>query len=1525
MIDRFINKDRIKQSSSLIEGVSFDYEPFMSLDISKGIIDEIKSPFSVDAHMYNSNYELLKSAYNVRNDFDSTYDDINFDVCKLFFDSEIYEGTYKICFNFLYNIFGDINNQYFYIQEISPDGLELKLAIRPKYLQNNPVIKDKLQIFKTRVSYLRTIGFINNLVINLGENKIYSIINIKVDCDNDYVIYVKLLSSSDVIKTGNLLHICFKSAEDYFDSFTATSPEVVSEPRTLTPNYSINTLSGESTNYSSWNSLLPAKDADIYHYWDSLLDSKYETANTIINRVISSSASVPLNIDYSDFSNFVFYGSAQERLKNYNYKLQLIEFYTSQSNSIKSTNNTGSLFGISDYNKIIKRSHQVKNSFDEFENYLYYSSGSVFSYDITGSITPTPKYISNNKYYNYHITSSAYNFWYSSSLSKASKFDRRNYNTLYEATPGHIVNNEDNSEYFVFLDMIGQHFDNLYAFTKELTSIHRRDEHPKRGIPNELLKTYAKSLGWEVNNGYQLSNLWLYKIGTDSTGSYLDTGTLASQAHEYLTHQIWRRIVNNIPTLLKTKGTERSLKTLLSIYGIPQTLISIKEYGGSKPPKYTPTHKSYRYQYLLKFDGNQFVKIPWGKSIPPNESELSAPRVSEFRFKTTISSSLSMSLWSIEDSSNSNKVYNNLELVSYRAFSTSSLSGSYSYGFLRYKSAHGISNSTSSFSIKTINSKYYPFFDGDAWNVRIYTDRNINNSNKTGSINIEWKKSSGDFENWISFSGSMIVTASSDISFTWGSTSSLSTPHNIILGGSTGSQYAGTNSSRYKGFLQAYKDYSDLYSEKIFEEHTLNPAAYHGSSYTSSFDTLNRFYPMGVDSLRYDHSSYIFVSSSHPNRNKSQYTTASFRNFSGSQENQYKPFSEIYYSYSPSIGASIPKSDKIRIEESFYTNELSPERRVQINTFDTDPVDSNKLAVVFSPTDQVNRDISNQYGGIDLDNLIGDPSDLYRDEYNNLRLNRENYWKKYRDRNNYNKYIEIFSLYDYSIFEQITQLVPARANLIAGILLEDNLLERSKVARKNPSMTNPQYEKTIIKTDIQSAEYILYTGSINYEIPVDITHTKYSSSIPFDIVQEYEQLKFKTSTEMPPEVELEYIKYGTELPFVLTTDITHEKINTQINYYKDTINLTSSLNSHKVGNKGFLYEFGGESYLYKYENLLDISEMSRDMSNSYNILQNGKLEQIYSTIYYNEYESILDNENSSLHLQNSYNISDKGTLEGIQGNVNLYKSNTTKNDNDITSNVDSLYNFDMNRKLIESHATLIRSSSLIGDVLNSSGSTQESITYRIKRNGVYKNKILDRSKINFYETNVNFISNDFKIDANPYKLENIVGKIMNFNLDNFYNSNSSYTYIVSSSYNNFNTTFTKHQLKEYLYKNEYVVNNAGNIYRNSLYVSQSFIENERENQHYKKVIYHYSASTAVNYSSKYKKDLNLATLISLKNYYSSSLKPTNYQYIEDSVSNRYRFLGCKLTGLDFNVDTTDTIDGGPVVEFREVSPNQIIV
>jgi hypothetical protein len=46
-------------------------------------------------------------------------------------------------------------------------------------------------------------------------------------------------------------------------------------------------------------------------------------------------------------------------------------------------------------------------------------------------------------------------------------------------------------------------------------------------------------------------------------------------------------------------------------------------------------------------------------------------------------------------------------------------------------------------------------------------------------------------------------------------------------------------------------------------------------------------------------------------------------------------------------------------------------------------------------------------------------------------------------------------------------------------------------------------------------------------------------------------------------------------------------------------------------------------------------------------------------------------------------------------------------------------------------------------------------------------------------------------------------------------------------------------------------------------------------------------------------------------------------YIPTGIAN-HRFNGSKLTCKDFNINTTQTVDGGPVVEWRAANGNQLI-
>ncbi len=92
------------------------------------------------------------------------------------------------------------------------------------------------------------------------------------------------------------------------------------------------------------------------------------------------------------------------------------------------------------------------------------------------------------------------------------------------------------------------------------------------------------------------------------------------------THEVWRRIVNNLPYLLKHKGTRRGVYALLSCYGIPSSNLSILEFGG---PEVTEVTKSKlvmdNVTTALKMNAGSYIEMEWkttNKNRKPNTIEL---------------------------------------------------------------------------------------------------------------------------------------------------------------------------------------------------------------------------------------------------------------------------------------------------------------------------------------------------------------------------------------------------------------------------------------------------------------------------------------------------------------------------------------------------------------------------------------------------------------------------------------------------------------------------------------------------------------------------------------------------------------------------------------------------------------------------------------------------------------------------------------------------------------------------------------
>ena len=81
---------------------------------------------------------------------------------------------------------------------------------------------------------------------------------------------------------------------------------------------------------------------------------------------------------------------------------------------------------------------------------------------------------------------------------------------------------------------------------------------PEKGIPDELVYYFLNSFGINFT-------------GKNARGDAVSKLKIKDkESTEYKRNQIWRRILNNLPLILKTKGTRESIEALMRCYDIEQ-------------------------------------------------------------------------------------------------------------------------------------------------------------------------------------------------------------------------------------------------------------------------------------------------------------------------------------------------------------------------------------------------------------------------------------------------------------------------------------------------------------------------------------------------------------------------------------------------------------------------------------------------------------------------------------------------------------------------------------------------------------------------------------------------------------------------------------------------------------------------------------------------------------------------------------------------------------------------------------------
>ena len=868
--DRFTNKEDLLENKGVEKGIVWnkDILPFLNLRQFPSIPNARPA---VEMHLYTPDGEIYLSSVDVTN-FVQEGDKIFIDYVTELNNINIQRGDFKVIVNVHERIIGTSEVPLFVIKDFSDDRRELQVVIRPDIEDIDAETRKVLLS-----SYLEEYGsaFSSDLALNFGKNQIYKIINHKDWVNEDDLVLRLYEPLSEDFNLNDTCWIVKELSDSIIDDITINLDPLIPEPNVLRgPNFEID------TRYST------ITETD-FRTWNNLLDSNLSTSQNIIDSYFSGSLSgIDLGIDYTGFQNFINYSSANERLANFKYKKELIEYYDQQISLLSGTSGSATITLSSNISKFRKRKNSVIGEFDAFEKWLYYEpTSSLTTHGIEGGfigaqhyvIRPYPKYLVNGSFVNHHTTSSIATDWYNNLSATASLYDEQNDSSLIKTIPEHIRLDTSNSEYELFVNMIGHHFDILWTYIDGLSRTYKLEEQPKLSIDKSILPEIAKSLGWTLTNGKQATQLWQYRLGTNSVGQFAQSGSIFSQSDEDITHEVWRRIVNNLPYLLKTKGTARSIKALMNMYGIPQTLLSIREYGGPKVEEDVPALIEDRFSYAINFNSGSNINYSsnhisssmnnWGieKGVIP-------PITREFRFRPYAKQN--MMLYS------QNAAGTGTPHAIIAVEHTGSYSGSTEFG--RLVLSYG--NAVSSTVPMTASTDWVPIYNGQYWNVKYdYTttgDHFNSGSNTDTTYNLTIQNSSDFIFGNINFSSSLSITPTFNDHYESWSEPSVNTLRNIVhIGARTASTdtlnvqsylntFLGSEPGTFSGSMQEYREWLEFIDQKTFDRHTFNPTSYVSAlNPSSSYDTLVRQYTLGSNTIGFDLSTNgTIISSSHPNQ-----------------------------------------------------------------------------------------------------------------------------------------------------------------------------------------------------------------------------------------------------------------------------------------------------------------------------------------------------------------------------------------------------------------------------------------------------------------------------------------------------------------------------------------------------------------------------------------------------------------------------------------------------------------------------------
>lgn len=825
--------------------------------------------------------------------------------------------------------------------------------------------------------------------------------------------------------------------------------------------------------------------------FDVVVDTANPTNDAFANHTVDTLTSAKANlqqkindllIDYDVFNNFIVYSSAELRTKIAKNKILEYNKTENQKNAIAARANSANSAISASYSlekqSLVQNQINLLNSFDEYESYLFFNTSSIDDKIADGVV-----------------------------------YDKDNLDSLINQLPAYIQEDGNSADYLKFTSMVGHFFDNILVYIKKFPKTYPLGVSELSDYPKNFLDELLNSFSWNTNNfKLQNSDVTQYLFNQSQA-----SGSLSSSYFDY-GKTLLNRFANNLPYIYKTKGTATSLELLTALFGIPSELIQIREYGSTDVNVNRINYFDYNdVLYLTKLDSDKYLTFNYTgseyKYVVNSPYTITNPSLTN---PTTIVS-LTSSRGEVEEFSGfntfegtfrfkSNNYYANqkipvvkkvrngkIDWLVYIKKTKQTDSGILVFDF---HPDTGLASSNFTSSLKTDE---LPFLNGDMFTFMVTRDflpgatydtlpnavnatapiiYTIGTKTYTAITSSYTSSNSAKFAP-LNYTLSVNQYEGSLLNFHSDRTRTLTFAQNQYF--SSGSYYIGNYNSdvEFRGNIDKIKVFVDTLAADDFSEHSYNVDSISTPDKNTLYRNLLYFWSFDTPIDLWSHTSsidYKWV----PNQNiyyqlsGSPYTNA-FKAYNFTGELVTQP----YPSCVPAVQSKFPyQFDRIVVKQAINANNFGPnyKNNVKINkinefatsnlvpydystkTNDNLGSDSNVVGFYISPYTYLENKIEKFLGKDGITDVIGDPKYLTKQNYPELKklqldfsLTNQKYIYPQEFYSTYKFYI------DFSIFDYIQNVVPNRASLKRGLLIEPSLLERKKFNYKDLIYTVPTF------------------------------------------------------------------------------------------------------------------------------------------------------------------------------------------------------------------------------------------------------------------------------------------------------------------------------------------------------------------------------------------------------------------------------------------------------------------------------------